>query len=189
MALNWTMLNADRVPVPLPGEITVMTVESGAEVSLIIPDTPPTGASTSGGSGGGRTLIGTGKLFLTDQRLLFVSSNSDGGSTGFDTLSLPLPSILSARFEQPYLGSNYVSIDIRPASSGGLTSGTKSEIRLKNQGIFQFVSLLEKTRERAVYMKRQMRDEEETLPAYPSPLPAPSRGGGTPIDAPPSYEE
>jgi len=188
MALNWTMLNPDRTPVPLPGELTIMTVESGAEVYLIIPNVPPTGSSTSGGSGGGRKLNGTGKLFLTDQRLIFVSG-SDGGSTGFDTLSLPLPSILSARFEQPYLGSNYVSIDIRPASDGGLTSGTKCEIRLKDQGIFQFVSLLDKTRERAVYMKRQMRDEEESLPAYASPLQGPSRAGGTPVDAPPNYEE
>ena len=54
---------------PLPGELTVMNVESGAEVSLIIPDIPPTGSSTSGGDGGGRKLDGTGKLFLTDQRV------------------------------------------------------------------------------------------------------------------------
>ena len=71
--------------------------------------------------------------------------------------------MLSTKFEQPKLGSNYLSIDIRPSPDGGLTSGTKLEIRLKNQGIFQFVSLLEKTRERAGYMKRQMKDEEETL--------------------------
>jgi hypothetical protein len=54
-------------------------------------------------------------------------------------------------------------MDIRPSPDGGLTPGTRSEIRLKNQGIFQLVSLLEKTRERAVYMRRQMREEEETL--------------------------
>jgi hypothetical protein len=46
-----------------------MTVECGAEVSLIIPDVPPTGTSASGGSGGGRKLNGTGNLFLTDQRV------------------------------------------------------------------------------------------------------------------------
>ncbi|KAN0126563.1 hypothetical protein V8E52_000203 [Russula decolorans] len=188
MALNWTMLKPDRTPLPLPGELTIMTVEPGAEVSLAVPDTPPTGSSMSGGSGGARKLNGTGKLFLTDQRLIFVSE-SDVGSTGFDTLNLPLPSILSTRFEQPYLGSNYLSIDIRPSPDGGLTSGTKSEIRLKDQGIFQFVSLLEKTRERAVYMKRQMKDEEESLPVYVSPLQGQSRGGGTPVDSPPGYEE
>jgi hypothetical protein len=69
MALNWTMLNSDRTPVPLPQEFTVMTVDSGAEVSLTIPDTPPTTSSSSGGSGGVRTMKGTGKLFLTDQRV------------------------------------------------------------------------------------------------------------------------
>ncbi|KAI0248817.1 hypothetical protein BJV78DRAFT_1130719 [Lactifluus subvellereus] len=187
MALNWTMLNSDRTPVHLPRESTIMTVDSGAEVSLTIPDTPPTASAASGGSGGERKLQGTGKLFLTDQRLIFVSESDGGGSTAFNTLTLPLPSILSARFEQPYLGSNYVSIDIRPSPDGGLTPGTRSEIRLKNQGIFQLVSLLEKTRERAVYMRRQLREEEETLPAYASPQ-GPSRGGGTPVDAPPGYE-
>ena len=69
MALNWTMLKADRTPVPLPREFTVTTTESGAELSLFIPDTLPTGSSTSGGSGGRRNLKGTGKLFLTDQRV------------------------------------------------------------------------------------------------------------------------
>jgi hypothetical protein len=182
MALNWTMLNPGRTPVPLPREDIIMTVESGAEVSLTIPDTPPTGSSNSGGSGGGRQLNGTGKLFLTDQRvrspeadatfeelirntdsqLIFVSE-SDNSSTGFNTLTLPLPSVVSTRFEQPTLGSNYLSIDIQPSPDGGLTSGTKLEIRLKGQGIFQFVSLLEKTRERAKYMRRQIRDEEESL--------------------------
>jgi hypothetical protein len=63
------MLSPDRTPVPLPGELTIMTIESGAEVSVIIPDIPPTGSSTSGGSGGGRKLNGMGKLFLTDQRV------------------------------------------------------------------------------------------------------------------------
>jgi hypothetical protein len=46
-----------------------MTVDSGAEVSLTIPDSPPTASSSSGGSGGERTLKGTGKLVLTDQRV------------------------------------------------------------------------------------------------------------------------
>jgi hypothetical protein len=76
MALNWTMLKPDRTPVPLPGELTIMTVEPGAEVSLAIPDTPPTGSSMSGGSGGARKLNGTGKLFLTDQRVGLSEADS-----------------------------------------------------------------------------------------------------------------
>ncbi|KAI0265070.1 hypothetical protein BC834DRAFT_825642 [Gloeopeniophorella convolvens] len=165
MALNWTMLNPDRTPVPLPREVTLMNIASGAEVSLSIPDAPPSGPATSGGSGGERKLKEAGKLFLTDQRLIFTSGGGGGGAaaSALDTLTIPLPSILSTKFEQPYLGSNYLSIDIKPSPEGGLTLGTKAEIRLQNQGLFQFVSLLEKTRERAVYMKRQMQDEEETL--------------------------
>jgi hypothetical protein len=77
MALNWTMLKPDRTPVPLPGELTIMTVESGAEVSLTIPDVPPAGSSPSGGSGGGRKLNGTGKLFLTDHRVRFPEADAD----------------------------------------------------------------------------------------------------------------
>jgi hypothetical protein len=76
MALNWTMLKPDRTPVPLPGELTIMTVEPGVEVSLAVPDTPPSGSSTSGGSGGARKLNGTGKLFLTDQRVRFSDAVS-----------------------------------------------------------------------------------------------------------------
>ena len=63
------MLNPDRTPVPLPNEITIMKVDSGADVSLTIPDAPPTASAPSGGSGGGRKLKGIGKLFLTDQRV------------------------------------------------------------------------------------------------------------------------
>jgi len=73
MALNWTMLNPNRTPVPLPNEITIMTVDSGADLSLTIPDTPPSTSATSGGSGGERKLKGIGKLFLTDQRVRFFN--------------------------------------------------------------------------------------------------------------------
>jgi hypothetical protein len=88
MALNWTMLNPDRTPVPLPQEFTVMMVDSGAEVSLIIPDTPPTASSSSGGSGGERTLKGTGKLVLTDQRV----RSSYETRTFSTTYTEPMPS-------------------------------------------------------------------------------------------------
>ena len=80
-----------------------------------------------------------------------------------DSLSVPLPSILSTKFEQPFLGANYLSIDINPTPGGGLTEGSKAEIRLKDKGLFEFVSSLEKTRERAIYMRRSSADEEEGL--------------------------
>ncbi|KAI0320222.1 hypothetical protein OF83DRAFT_1081743 [Amylostereum chailletii] len=187
MALNWTMLNSDRAPVSLPRESTVMSIDTGAEISIIIPDAPPSSSSTAGGSGGEKKLKGDGTVHLTDQRLIFVTG---GPNNSFESLSIPLPSVLSTKFEQPYIGSNYLTIDIKPSPEGGLTDGTKAELRFKNQPLFQFVSVLEKTRERAIYMKRQMQEEEEILPAYNTPSASGSRTtAGTPADAPPGYDD
>lgn len=69
MALNWTMLNADRAPVPLPYETIIRSIDSGADIVLSIPDIPPTGSTGSGGSGGVKKLKDTGRLWLTDQRV------------------------------------------------------------------------------------------------------------------------
>ena len=69
MALNWLMLNPDRTPVPLPNEMTITTIDSGVEISITIPDAPPTGSSSAGGSGGVKKLKAQGKCWLTDQRV------------------------------------------------------------------------------------------------------------------------
>ena len=51
-------------------------------------------------------------------------------------------------------------LEIKPSAEGGLKEGTTAEIRLKDQGIFEFVESLEKTRQRALFMKRQKAHEE-----------------------------
>ncbi|EIN11054.1 hypothetical protein PUNSTDRAFT_64772 [Punctularia strigosozonata HHB-11173 SS5] len=159
MSLNWTMLSPERTPVPLPHETTITTLETNVELTVIVPDAPPSRSAPSGGSGGSKKMKEVGRLWLTDQRLIFVAAPS----ASFESLSVPLHSILSTKFEQPYFGANYVTIDIKPSPEGGLTDGTKAEIRVKDQGLFGFVSVLEKTRERAIYMKRQAALDEEAL--------------------------
>jgi hypothetical protein len=49
--------------------------------------------------------------------------------------------------------------------------GTRAEIRVRDQALFGFVNVLEKTRERAVYMRREQaaNDEADGLRASPSP--------------------
>lgn len=69
MALNWTMLDSSRNPVPLPNEMNILTVDDGAELALTIPDTLPHQGASSGGSGGVRKLKETGRIHLTDQRV------------------------------------------------------------------------------------------------------------------------
>ncbi|VDB89992.1 unnamed protein product [Peniophora sp. CBMAI 1063] len=193
MALNWAMLGPDGAPVPLPRESTVLTIDSGAELTVSIPDAPPSGTASAGGSGGSKKLKEEGRAYLTDQRLVFVSKNLST-TAPLQSLSIPLTSILATKFEQPMLGANYLSIDVRPSPEGGLSDGTRLELRSKGGPLFQFVSVLEKTRERAIYMKRQMQEEQESLPAYASPSTlgvASGRPGGssTPMDAPPGYDD
>ncbi|KAH9927278.1 uncharacterized protein B0H18DRAFT_1003846 [Fomitopsis serialis] len=187
MALNYAMLSPARAPIPLPNELTIKEVNGGVELSLTIPDAPPTGASSAGGSGGAKKMKDVGKLWLTDQRLVFVSDN--GSKSGLDSLSVPLLSLLSTKFEQPYFGSNFLTIDLKPSPEGRLTDGTKAEIRLKDKGLFEFVSALEKTRERAIYMKRQTAEEDE-LPTYtPAEAGSSSYASRIPDDAPPGYDD
>lgn len=86
--------------------------------------------------------------------------------SSFDSLTVPLHNILSTRFEQPTFGSNYLAFEVKPSGQegSGLTNGTQVELRFKDRAIFEFVALLEKTRERAIYMKRQeLQDNEEGL--------------------------
>jgi len=189
MALNWAMIGPERTPVPLPHEQTIKTIDSGVELSLTIPDAPPSSSSNAGGSGGTKKLKESGRLWLTDQRLIFVAPNKGG----LESLSVPLLSILSTAFEQPMFGANYLAFEIRPSPEGGLTDGTMAEIRLKDKGIFEFVGVVEKTRERAIYMKRQKAEEEEEdgLPVYTSPT-TPQGGSSQPMvppaDGPPGYD-
>ena len=77
---------------------------------------------------------------------------------------MPLPNILATRFEQPYLGANFLSFEVRPVPDGGLPAGTRAELRFKDHPMFQFVSTLEKVRERTLYMRRQALEEENEGP-------------------------
>ena len=68
MALNWTMMDEGRNPVPLPYEMIIKSIE-GAELSITIPDAPPSGSTTSGGSGVTKKPRSAGRMWLTDQRV------------------------------------------------------------------------------------------------------------------------
>jgi len=71
-------------------------------------------------------------------------------------------SLLAIQYQQPYFGSNYIALDIKPAPGGGLTEGAVAELRLKDKGIFELSGVLEKSRERAHYKKRdEMLSESE----------------------------
>ncbi len=87
MALNWTMLDSQRSPIPLPHELIIRTV-SAAEVTVSVPNAPPTSSSTSGGSGGEKKLVGNGKIWLTDNRVHLPRAS------GTVTMYLPICSLV-----------------------------------------------------------------------------------------------
>ncbi|KAJ7585825.1 hypothetical protein C8J56DRAFT_939643 [Mycena floridula] len=189
MALNWAMLTPNRSPIPLPHEQTITTVETGVDIMLNIPDSPPADSATAGGSGGTKKHQASGGVWVTDQRFIFVSKPD----STFESITVPLHSILATRFEQPTFGANYLAFDVKPSGEGsGLSDGTTIEVRFKDRAMFEFVALLEKTRERAIYMKRQAQSDsaEEGLPTYTSPTQGNSSVSmmdGIPVDNPPGY--
>jgi WW domain-binding protein 2 len=69
------MLNPDRSPVPLPNEMTITTVDAGVDVSLTVPDVPPSSTASAGGSGGRKKYTAMGKAWLTDQRVCWSLSS------------------------------------------------------------------------------------------------------------------
>ncbi|KIM36086.1 hypothetical protein M413DRAFT_449408 [Hebeloma cylindrosporum] len=187
MALNWTMLNQNGKPIPLPKEMSITTIDSGVDLCLIIPQSSGSSSSSSAaGSAGSTKRKATGKAYLTDQRFIFTSDPN----SSFESLSVPLHSILLTRFEQPTFGANYLTFEVKPSPDGGLTDGTQVELRFKDRAMFEFVSLLEKARERAIYMKRQLTEDEEGLPTYTMPAESSSVSmvGGVPVENPPSYD-
>ncbi|KAG2115905.1 uncharacterized protein F5147DRAFT_383899 [Suillus discolor] len=189
MALNWTMLDARHQPIPLHDESTIMSIDrdSQVEFSMTIPDAPPSGIAATGGNGGVKKMKERGKLWLTNKRLIFTTPKGGKPKPSFESLSIPLDAILSSKFEQPYFGANFVVLDIKPSVDGGLTDGTSVEIRFYDRGLFEFVSVLEKTRERVVYMKRQAAmEDDENLPAYTSSGSAPGSSNSY-ADTPPGY--
>lgn len=173
------MTSGNGSPIPLPHEITICAIDSGADLKLSVP---------AAGSSAAKSLQATGRVYLTDKRLIFISHTSP--KPAFDSLTVPLHAITSTKFEQPTFGSNYLAFAVRPSSEGGLTEGTTGELRFKDRAMFEFVALLEKTRERAIYMARQMEADDENLPTYTSPAEASSVSfmGGVPVDNPPGYD-
>jgi len=203
MSLNWAMLDpSTSEPIPLPDEEFILSLQ-GAEFTLYIPDAPPpsTGEASAGGAGGqAKKMIGLGRVWTTDHRVIFVPAKAK--DTPYTSLSIPLANVISSSFQQPIFGANHIVMQIAPSSGGGLTQGTKAEVRFKDRGVFEFVKVLEAARERAIAKERDR--GEEALPLYSAPPsvgtsnavpqagpsappPAPS-GMAPPEDAPPGYE-
>ncbi|KDQ15347.1 hypothetical protein BOTBODRAFT_78212, partial [Botryobasidium botryosum FD-172 SS1] len=155
MSLNWVMMREGlREPIPLPQESVILSQDK-TELTLVIPaESPAAAADASAPAQVARKWTESGHIWLTNQRLIFVSTLKPSRHASFDSLSVLLPSILATSFVQPYFSGNYLCLSILPSVEGGLTPGTKAEIRFTDRGIFEFVQLLERTREIAIRKRR-----------------------------------
>jgi len=109
--------------------------------------------------------MGTILICYMVEQFIFVSAPG----SDFDSLTIPLPSILSTNFHQPTFSSNYLSFEIKPSGpleQSKLPEGVTAELRFKDKPMFEFVAILDKTRERAIYMKRQKVEDDEGLRAF-----------------------
>lgn len=106
--------------------------------------------------------IGSLLILCHRPQFIFISDASKSGKTAppFESLSVPLSSMISTNFQQPLLGSNFLVINISPSPEGGLTNGTKAELRCSGR-LFEFAAGLDKTRERAVEAMRNQDSELE----------------------------
>jgi WW domain-binding protein 2 len=101
------------------------------------------------------------------EKLIFQASKGSGNTKpSFDTLSVLLHGILSTQFIQPTFSANYLLMELKPANGGGLSEGTKCEVRLKDQPLLPFVATLEKSRERAVYRRRDAMFDDDLREHY-----------------------
>jgi len=166
----------------LPGE-NILTEGNTADIELRVPPTV---------QGPKRKEAARGRLWVTDQRVVFMADPSPASSSrAYDappelsSIVVPYPSILSTTFELPILSQNYILISFLPAepveASGLPPVGRGGKIELKvavgegaGHGIWKRI-------EGERMMAEERSTEEEALPAY---TPAPDAAGSAPVVPP-----
>ncbi|RUP47168.1 hypothetical protein BC936DRAFT_146060 [Jimgerdemannia flammicorona] len=215
MALNWAMLAEDRRNlVLLPGEKTFFTQEnvrfeldcSGGYVynlgrrkfvglRLHCTSLKPfslqrlTLENNSGypGSSGGIYTSNKGVLYLTNQRVVFVSTPA---TEHLISVSIPLLNIKHGRFQQPWFAANYYEGTVMPCDvgggsnlhlpsfivpcpnqvpGGGLTQAGNMKIVFKDGGGFDFTTIYDNLLAR-LGETGETPQTFEPLPAYAPPM-------------------
>ncbi|CAG8487184.1 2005_t:CDS:2 [Acaulospora morrowiae] len=126
MALNWAMIASDgKTPVPLPGEKYLFSQEKVVfELDL--------GGGYPGNPG---TYKADGNIFITNQRIIFVSQPS---LSYFKSLSIPILNMKEGKLQQPWFGANYYQGLVIPVPNGGLPSPGQMKITFKEGGGVDF---------------------------------------------------
>jgi len=186
MALNWVMITSDGLnPVPLPGEKIFF---SQAKVSLIL----DCGGGYPGNPG---TYQANGTLFLTNQRIIFISIPS---LPHFKSLSVPILNLKEGKLQQPWFAANYYQGHVMPVHGGGLTVPGQLKITFKEGGGFEFSTMYNEALQRMLEADGTAPPEHlDPLPVYSPPAerastsnatsaPGAAQGRSSQVSTPPS---
>ncbi|CAG8488420.1 11064_t:CDS:2 [Scutellospora calospora] len=134
MALNWVMIASDgKSPVPLPGEKILFRQE---KVNFLLEIGGPY-YLISGYPGNPGDFKAEGNIFITNQRVIFISRPS---LPDFKSLSIPLLNLREGKLQQPWFGANYYQANLMPVQNGGLPSPGQMKITFKEGGGYDFSS-------------------------------------------------
>ncbi|KAI9279026.1 hypothetical protein BC943DRAFT_284343 [Umbelopsis sp. AD052] len=173
MSINWTMIAPDgRTPVPLPRE-KIFFKQSSTNFEL--------DCSGSGypGTSGGAWHDANGTVFLSNQRVIYLP---DRPSQQLKSFHVPLLSLKSCKYEQPWFAANYISGHVLPVAGGGLSQPGQLKLIFKEGGGFEFYSIFRELLERI--------DETNEVPQHLEALPTYTASGSVaPGEMPPAYTE
>ncbi|CAG8483252.1 10027_t:CDS:2 [Funneliformis mosseae] len=154
MALNWAMIASDgKSPVPLPGEKIILEQD---KVSLVF----DMGGGYPGNAG---TYKADGGIFLTNQRVIFISRPT---LQHFKSLSVPLLNMKEGKLQQPWFGANYYQAIVTPVPNGGLPAPGQLKVTFKEGGGFEFSSHYNSLMLRLFENEGSLVEHTEPLPTY-----------------------
>ncbi|KAG2185146.1 hypothetical protein INT44_001936, partial [Umbelopsis vinacea] len=165
MSINWTMIAPDgRTPVPLPREKIFFKQSStnfeldcsGSKSTTLTPPSSPAFFPS------GAWHDANGTVFLSNQRVIYLP---DRPSQQLQSFHVPLLSLKSCKYEQPWFAANYISGHVLPVAGGGLSQPGQLKLIFKEGGGFEFYSIFRELLER-IDETNEVPQHLEALPTY-----------------------
>eukprot|EP01135_Chromosphaera_perkinsii_P007613 Nk52_evm69s914 gene=Nk52_evmTU69s914 len=124
MAMNFAATTPEGGLVSLPNERIIFS-EKAVEFSMESP---------------GPMLSSKGFIYISDQRIVFVSHPQSNDPNAFQNFTFPLYLVRDASLKQPIFGSNYFTGFVDPLPDGGLISSSPFKFVFSEGGATEFAT-------------------------------------------------
>lgn len=125
MAANCVYLRGGN-PIPAVGE-TFLSCDEDIKIEV---------ESGNGFPGRGGCYYGTGKLYVSDRRLLFIRA---GPNPQFNSFSIPYCLLKKFKLKTPFFSSAYLNGEVRPVPHGGLNGNGTIILKFENAELMRSV--------------------------------------------------